>query len=115
MLSHPEQRERSIPLDVLVDTGAAYLLLPAAVVTQLDIPTVEERPTEPLDGDRLIYRIGEVRITFDGRQCSTILVAGPPGGPTLLSAFSLETFRVAADPVRAGLFGANYRGFLFDT
>jgi hypothetical protein len=85
------------------------------VVTRLDIPTVEERPAEPADGDRLIYRIGEVRITFDGRQRSTILVAGPPGGPALLEAFTLETFRVAADPVRAGPFGVNYRGFLFDT
>jgi predicted aspartyl protease len=101
MLSHPEQRERSIPLDVLVDTGAAYVLLPAAVVTQLDIPTVEEQPAEPPDGDRLIYRIGEIRMTFDGRQCSTMLVAGPPGGPGLLSAFTLETFRVGADPVHA--------------
>ena len=101
MLSHPEQHERSIPLDVLVDTGAAYVLLPAAVVTQLDIPTVEERPAEPPDGDQLVYRIGEVRISVDGRQCSTILVAGPPGGPGLLSAFTLETFRVAADPVHA--------------
>jgi predicted aspartyl protease len=99
MLSHPEQRERSIPLDVLVDTGAAYLLLPVAVVAQLDIPTVEEQPVAPPDGDRLIYRIAEVRITFDGRQCSTILVTGPPGSPALLEAFTLETVGVAADPV----------------
>ena len=101
MLSHPEQRERSIPLDVLVDTGAAYLLLPATVVAQLDIPTVEAQPVEPSDGHRLVYRIGEVRITFDGRQCSTILVAGPPGSPALLEAFTLETVRVAADRVHA--------------
>ena len=103
MLPHPELRERSIPLDLLVDTDAAYLLLPAEVITRLGIPTVEERPAEPPDGDQLVYRIGEVRISVDGRQCSTILVAGEPGGPALLSAFTLETFRVAADPVHEGL------------
>ena len=86
---------------VLIANRGEIALRIARTCRELDIPTVEAQPVESPDGDRLVYRIGEVRITFDGRQCSTILVAGPPGSPALLEAFTLETVRVAADPVHA--------------
>ena len=61
-LIHPERRERAVALDLLVDTGATYTLLPAEVVAELELPTMEDWPAELVSGERVVYRLGEVRI-----------------------------------------------------
>jgi clan AA aspartic protease len=103
-LVHPEQRERAIVVDLLVDTGATYSLLPAETVAALQLPTLEERPAELASGELVVYRLGEVRVRLDGREFSTIFVAGPPGCPALLGAVTLEAFGLAVDPVHQRLF-----------
>ena len=103
-LVHPDQRERVIAIDLLVDTGATYSLLPAETVAELQLPTLEERPAELASGELVVYRLGEVRVRLDGREFSTIFVAGPPGCPALLGAVTLEAFGLAADPVHQQLF-----------
>jgi clan AA aspartic protease len=103
ILVHPDRRDRSTAADLLVDTGATYTLLPPALVARLELPTLEERPAELASGERVTYRIGEVRVRLDDRELTTIFVAGPPGCPALLGAVTLEAFGLAADPVHRRL------------
>jgi len=103
-LIHPEHRERSLGLDLLVDTGATYTLLPAEVVARLELPTLEERLVELASGERVVYRVGEVRVRLGDRERTTVFFAGPPGSRALLGAVTLEEFGLAADPVYQRLF-----------
>jgi len=57
-----------VPLDLLVDTRAAYVLLPASVVAESGIPAVDEWPSNPAADDRLVYRVGEIRLRLEGRE-----------------------------------------------
>ena len=95
-LTHPEQRELSVPLDLFVDTEAAYVLLPASVVADSGIPAVDEWPRNPTDEDRLVYRIGEVRLRLDGRELRTLFVADTAEGPPAVAAFTIDTSAHAA-------------------
>jgi clan AA aspartic protease len=102
-LSNPEHRDRSITLDVLVDTGAMYTLLPADVVAQLELRALEDWQAQLASGERVVYPLGEVRVRLEGRERTTLFAAGPIGCPALLGAFALEAFSLAADPVHQRL------------
>src|SRR5438046_10381652 len=57
-LIHPDDRQRSAPLDLLVDTGAMYTMLPTDVVTRLALPTPEQRTVEFANGQRDVWPLG---------------------------------------------------------
>ena len=103
-LIHPEHRERAVDLDLLVDTGALYTLLPAEVVARLELRAVDDCQAQLASGERVVYPLGEVRVKLDGRERTTMFVAGPTGCPALLGALALEAFGMAADPVHQRLF-----------
>ena len=100
---HPEHRGRSIDLDLVVDTGALYTLLPAEVVAGLGLRAVDDWQAKLASGERVVYPLGEVRLRLDGRERPTMFVAGPSGCPALLGALALESFSLAADPVHQRL------------
>jgi len=97
-LIHPDDRQRSAPLDLLVDTGAMYTMLPTDVVTRLALPTPEQRTVEFANGQRDVWPLGEVRIRLADFERTTVFLAGPAGGRPLLGAVTLEEFGVAVDP-----------------
>ena len=103
ILIHPDHRERSVGLDLLVDTGAMYTLLPAEVVASLALRAVDDWQAQLASGERVVYPLGEVRLRLDGRERTTTFVAGPAGCPALLGALALEAFGLAADPVHQRL------------
>jgi predicted aspartyl protease len=51
-LAHPEHRERSVEIDLLVDTGATYTLLPPDVIARLRLETPIERRVMLASGQR---------------------------------------------------------------
>jgi clan AA aspartic protease len=103
-LINPDEPDRSTTLDMLVDTGSTYMLLPPDVVEALALPIRERREAELASGERVVYGVGEVRVRLDDREYANVFVAGPPGCHTLLGAFTLEAFGLAADPVHERIF-----------
>jgi len=102
-LINPEQRDRSMTLDLIVDTGAMYTLLPADVVAQLELRALDDWQAQLASGQRVVYPLGEVRVRLGGRERTTLFAAGPVGCPALLGALALEAFSLAADPVHQRL------------
>lgn len=90
-------------IEALVDTGATYTLLPPDLLERLGIRPEEEWPFVLADGRQTLYRIGWVQVRIDGRSQPTIAVFGDPGAEPLLGVFTLEGFRLAADPVNRRL------------
>jgi clan AA aspartic protease len=102
-LRNPDDRERSAAIDFLVDTGAIYTTLPTEIVAQMALGTPYERTVEFANGQRDVWRMGEVRIKLGNEERTTVFLAGPPGCRPLLGAVTLEEFGVAVDPIHQRL------------
>jgi len=99
-LSHPEHREPRLTLDLVVDTGATWSLIPAEAARSLGVEPSETRPVRTADGRRLDLPLTEVRFTINGRSLTTPCLIGAPDAPSRLGAVTLEAFGLAADPVQ---------------
>jgi len=99
-LSHPEQRAVQLTLDLLVDTGATWSLIPSEAASFLGLVPAERRPVKTADGRHLELPLAEVRFTIDGRSLTTPCLIGAVDAPPLLGAVTLEAFGLAADPVQ---------------
>ena len=102
-LSNPEHVERAVTVELLVDTGATYTLLPAEVVAALQLATPYAQPAVLASGDEITYRVGEVRVRLGDEARVTVFWLGPRGSRALLGAVTLEQFGLAADPVNRRL------------
>ena len=102
-LIHPEHRERVADVRMLVDTGATYSLLPPNLVAQLGLATPYERRAVLANGERIVYRIGEVRLRLGDEERTTVFFEGSQESRPLLGAFALEAFGLAADPLHGRL------------
>ena len=99
-LSHPERRETQVTLDLLVDTGATWSLIPPDAAQSLGVEASGTRAVRTADGRRLDLPLAEVRFTIDGRSLTTPCLIGAPGALPLLGAVTLEGLGLAADPVQ---------------
>ncbi len=102
-LSHPEHRATRLTLDLWVDTGATWSLIPADAARSLGVEPSETRPVRTANGRRLDLPLAEIRFTIDGRSLTTPCLLGAPDAPALLGAVTLEAFGLAADPVQKTL------------
>jgi clan AA aspartic protease len=102
-VAHSARPDRRVTLDLFVDTGATWTLLPAEIVAQLGLETPRQRSVELASGERVTYPLGQVAMQLDGEQLVTIFLAAPPGCQPLLGAVTLEAFGLSVDPVRKRL------------
>lgn len=102
-LSHPERRASQLALDLLVDTGATWSLIPEEAARSLGVEASETRLVRTADGRKLALPLTEVRFTLDGRSLTTPCLIGAAAAPALLGAVTLEAFGLAPDPVQKTL------------
>ena len=95
--------KRSLRLDALVDTGSFYTIVPASMLTRLEVARTDEAWLELADGRQVAYDMGEARATVDGRSTATWVVFGEDGVRPLLGAYTLEGLRLSVDPVEETL------------
>jgi len=85
--------------EALVDTGATYTTVSAALLRRLGV-TAYSRDTFVLaDGLRVERDIGHGWIRVSGRAVVTLLVFAEADAPPLLGAYALEGLRLTVDPV----------------
>lgn len=90
------ERGRYESVDVLVDTGATYTVLPRALLDELGIVPYTRAPFVIADGSEVELEIGRAWVRIDGQEELTRVVFGDAA---LLGAFTLEGFLLAPDPV----------------
>ena len=90
--------ERSVEIEALVDTGASYSIVPAAILRRLGVEPTDRHRVTLADGRRVTYDLGQSHATVDGRSTPTWVYFGEEDGPALLGAYTLEGLRLAVDP-----------------
>jgi clan AA aspartic protease len=95
-LTGPTGHSESVEL--LVDTGATFLVVPRPLADRLELRPTRTCPIQTAGGRDETWPAAEVRLAFDGVEVTTpCLIA--PGGPALLGAVALESLLLAVDPV----------------
>ncbi|MFQ6046342.1 MAG: aspartyl protease family protein [Gemmatimonadales bacterium] len=102
VVGHPTQ-ERFDLVDALVDMGATYTWIPSDTLERLGVHPEDEWPFVLADGREATYAVAWVRVRIGDRTQPTIVVFGDPESEPLLGVFTLEGFRLAADPVNQRL------------
>ena len=87
----------------LVDTGALYSQLPAAMLARLGRRPNATRRFSLADGSIFELRIGPVPVRLNGEVQPVICIFAEPGAPELLGATTLDAFGLAPDPVNETL------------
>jgi clan AA aspartic protease len=90
---------RSIEIEVLVDTGATMLVLPADVVTKLGLLPDGYRKVRYADGRRReVPWVSGIRITILGRETVVNALVEDAGTVPLLGQIPLEELDLLVDP-----------------
>ena len=91
-------RQRSLTLPMLVDTGATYSMLPREVADELGLEPIETRRVRLADGRDERWPMAAILARIDGRESPSLAWIGPPGCAALLGAVTLEEFALGVDP-----------------
>ncbi len=94
----PAQRRSEIEL--LVDTGARYSMVPAKVLRDLGVEPRQRLPFELATGTIVQRDVGDVRFYYDGREAVSPVIFGEEDDVRILGVVTLEAMGLEVDPVR---------------
>ena len=77
------------PVDALVDTGATYTTVPAALLDRLGVRPHARASFVLADGREIEQDIGQTWILVADRAVVTVVVFAPDDAPVLLGAYAL--------------------------
>jgi clan AA aspartic protease len=99
-ISNPETTES---VHFLVDSGATYSVVPAAILQRLGITPLTEQRFNLANGERITRKKGGALFKFGDRIGTADVIFGEEGDSNLLGAFTLEALGLALDPLRREL------------
>ena len=96
-------RQRELDVDMVVDSGAIYSVVPASVLRSIGVEP-ERRETFGLaDGRSVKRQVGHVVFEIQGREGISKVIFGRAGDASLLGMVTLELLGLSLDPLRRKL------------
>ncbi len=99
-LAHPD---RSAGVDLIVDSGAIYSVVPAAVLRSIGVEPRETQTFALAHGGTVRRAIGDVRYEIDRSSTAAPVIFGRRGDASLLGVVTLEALGLRLDPLRRTL------------
>jgi len=87
-------------VELLVDTGALYSIVPGTLLRELGIQPVEKLEFEMANGKTIKRNVGEARFFYDGRKAVSPVIFGEEGDAAVLGVVTLESMGLEVDPIR---------------
>lgn len=84
-------------VNALVDTGASYTAVPAAVLRELGVSVQDQVTFILADGSQILRNVGRTWIRIDGKSEITLVVFGDEDAEPLLGAYSLQGLLLGVD------------------
>lgn len=100
---------QSRTLQMLVDSGASYSLLPTKVWRALKLKPMERLTFTLADGTHIERDVSECRIALNGVERHSPVILGKPGDDALLGEITLEILGLVLDPFKRELRPMNLR------
>jgi len=99
-VSNPRQpRKHALEIEVLVDTGAIYSVLPRSTLEAIGIRPIGREEFTLADGTHKRYPVGEAFFEFGGRAGTSKVVFAPRGATPLLGTLTLESLGLMVNPI----------------
>jgi clan AA aspartic protease len=102
-ISNPVRPRKSARVKFLVDSGAAYSVVPASVLRQVGIKPRRKKEFIFADGSTVIRRMGEALFRFNHSEGTSPVIFGQKGDSALLGSVSLEVLGLFLDPLKREL------------
>ncbi len=101
-ISFEEVRQggRRKEVELMVDTGALYSMVPGALLRELGIQPVSRLEFEMANGQPIQRDVGEARFFYDGRKAVSPVIFGEEGDAAVLGVVALESMGLEVDPVK---------------
>jgi len=93
------KKERSRDIELVVDAGATFPIIPKELVSELAIQPSEKRTFKLADGTQIIRDMGWAGMAYDGRRSPALVVLGEPEDIPILGAIPLEGLGLEVDSV----------------
>ena len=90
-------------IDLLVDSGAIYSVVPTSLLDGLGIKPLSEQEFRLADGSKLVRQKGIALFKYGNRIGGADVIFGEDGDSDLLGAFTLEALGLSLDPLRREL------------
>jgi clan AA aspartic protease len=94
---------RTAEVDMVVDSGAIYSLVPARVLHAIGVEPRETQVFGLANGDTVRREIGDVRYEIGERSGASPVIFGRRGDASLLGVVTLEALGLQLDPLRRRL------------
>jgi clan AA aspartic protease len=102
-ITNPARPRKSADLEFLVDSGAAYSVVPASVLKRLGIKPRTKRTFILADGSSVERKMGHALFRLDGNEGASPVIFGEKDDSTLLGVVSLEALGLILDPLKREL------------
>lgn len=105
-IKNPRRPQKKTSGDFLVDSGAAYTVIPVETVRRLGLKPNFYREFILADGKKVRRAIGSAIVQLGSEEISSPVVLGEKNDSPLLGALTLEAFGLALDPFQRKLYKA---------
>ncbi len=102
-IANPADPRKSADVEFLVDSGAAYSVVPAAVLRRLGIKPRTKRKFLLADGTSVERKMAHALFRLNGQEGASPVIFGERHDSTLLGVVSLEALGMILDPFKREL------------
>ena len=102
-VGNPVSLEVTEKIDLLIDSGAIYSVIPAGVLERLGIRPLADQEFRLADGSKITRRKGIALFRYGERVGGADVIFGEDADSQLLGAFTLEALGLSLDPLRRQL------------
>jgi len=102
-VGNPANPEVTRKVELLIDSGAIYSVIPSPVLEGLGIKPLVEQEFRLADGSKITRQKGIALFKYGDRIGGADVIFGEAEDSTLLGAFTLEALGLALDPLRREL------------
>ena len=102
-VGNPADPDTTESIELLVDSGAVYSVVPSQILESLGIRPLAEQEFRLADGSKIARKKGIALFKYGERVGGADVIFGEPDDSALLGAFTLEALGLALDPFRREL------------
>ncbi len=102
-IANPASPETTEKIELLIDSGAIYPVVPTPVLERLGIRPLATQEFRLANGSKIARKKGVALFRYGERVGGADVIFGEEGDSTLLGAFTLEALGLSLDPLRREL------------
>ncbi|MGH9863116.1 MAG: hypothetical protein ACRD35_06800, partial [Candidatus Acidiferrales bacterium] len=103
VVSNPSDPLRRTPLELMVDTGAVYSIIPAPILRELGVAPKATKTFRTADGRSIRREFGDANFIVNGEEGISRVVFGEAEDAAVLGVHALEALGLQVDPVTGRL------------